>query len=224
MIAGLISIGNNSGWVEATTYRSEYEAEWHAMRPSWILCEMIAHDDSLALLHVRFLLRDLFRIQVFQHLTSHILDKLIAVEDLLRSSSSWDLKQSDAPCAAFFCKFDVSVQIVNDVVQARRLRHEESMDAFFLVVQSYPGDLDCLLRLKLRKSDFERLIEENIRGLLDVAWLYHLGKSVTVVPANWVLADTIVAIRGREANLIPWVLEVISDLSRDLWKIFPISR
>lgn len=39
---------------------------------------------------------------------------------------------------------------------------------------------------------------------------------MTVVPTNWVLADSIVAIGSGEANLIPGVFQMISDLRCDL--------
>lgn len=42
---------------------------------------------------------------------------------------------------------------------------------------------------------------------------------MTIVPADRVLADTIVAVRCREADLVPRVLKVISDLRCDLCKV-----
>lgn len=42
---------------------------------------------------------------------------------------------------------------------------------------------------------------------------------MTIVPADRVLADTIVAVRCREADLVPRVLKVISDLRCDLCNV-----
>lgn len=113
--------------------------------------------------------------QVFQNLTVHVLNELITIENLLRPPASWYLEESDPASATFFCELDILLQVVNDIIQARCLGHEEGVYAFFLVVQPNPGDLDCLLRLELSQRHIKCLVEEHVRWLLHISRLDHLG-------------------------------------------------